>query len=620
MSKPNARTAPLTLAAIGVVYGDIGTSPLYAFKECFALAHGLRPERAEILGVLSLIFWSIMLVVSLKYVIFMMRADNRGEGGSLALLAIATRVTKNRPLASAIAVLGIFAAALFYGDSMLTPAISVLSAVEGLELLDPELESYVVPVTIAILTALFLVQRHGSSLIGAWFGPVMSVWFGTLAFLGIWHISSMPSVLLALNPIYAIHLFQSHALIGFMALGSVVLALTGAEALYADMGHFGKGPIRIAWITFVAPALVLNYFGQGAMVLQNPSTIVNPLYGMVPAWGLLPMIILAAFATVIASQAVISGAFSVTRQAFQLKLLPRIATIHTSESEEGQIYIPFINWMLFIAAVLLVIGFGTSSDLAAAYGVAVTGTMLIDSLLLSVVMLLSWTWNRYVTAAFALVFILVDIAFFAANSLKILHGGWFPLLIGIVIFTLLTTWRTGRHILLARLQAGSMPLETFLQGAAEITRVPGTAVFLTSNPEGAPPALLHNLKHNKVMHDTVVLLTVHTLDRPTVSPGDRLKIKELEKGFYRAELDFGYLDKQDVPGSLVLLAPPGLPLNPMQTSYFFSRETLIPASTPGMQLWREYLFAWMVRNAATPLNTFCLPPNRVVELGQQITI
>ncbi len=547
MSNPKSRTAPLTLAAMGVVYGDIGTSPLYAFKECFALAHGLVPERSEIFGVLSLIFWSVMLVVTLKYVIVMMRADNRGEGGSLALLAIAMRVTRNRPLSATIAVLGIFAAALFYGDSMLTPAISVLSAVEGLGLLAPALGDYVVPITLVILAALFLVQRQGTGSIGAWFGPVMSIWFTTLAVLGIWHIASMPTILFALNPGYAVGLFEDHPLIGFMALGSVVLALTGAEALYADMGHFGKRPIRIAWTAFVAPALILNYFGQGAMVLQNPAAIINPLYSMVPESALLPMIILAAFATVIASQAVISGAFSVTRQAFQLKLLPRIPTIHTSASEEGQIYIPFINWTLFIAVVLLVVGFGTSSDLAAAYGVAVTGTMLIDSLLLAVVMLLSWSWNRYLTAAFALVFIIVDTAFFAANSLKVLHGGWFPLLIGVVIFTLLTTWRTGRRILLHHLHEGAMPLAIFLQGAADITRVPGTAVFLTSSPEGTPPALLHNLKHNKVLHETVVLLTVHTLDRPTITSDERLRIRELEKGFYRAELDFGYLERQDVP-------------------------------------------------------------------------
>jgi KUP system potassium uptake protein len=620
MTSTKARTSALTLSAIGVVYGDIGTSPLYAFKEVFHSAHGLKLTQTEVYGVLSLIFWSVMLVVSLKYVIFIMRADNRGEGGSLALLALAMRVTSKSRYSATIAVLGIFAAALFYGDSMLTPAISVLSAVEGLGLVAPALGTYVIPLTLLILTALFVIQRHGTASVGAWFGPIMSVWFLTLAGLGIWHIASMPSILLALNPIYALHFFQSHALLAFIALGSVVLVLTGAEALYADMGHFGKRPIRIAWTAFVAPALMLNYFGQGAMVLQSPEDIVNPLYRMVPEWALLPMILLASCATVIASQAVISGAFSVTRQAIQLQLLPRIPTIHTSASEEGQIYIPFINWMLFIAVVCLVIGFGNSSHLAAAYGVAVTGTMLIDSLLLTIVMMLSWTWNRYLTAAFGLLFILVDVAFFSANSLKILHGGWFPLAIGLVIFTLLTTWRTGRKLLTAHLRDGAMPINIFLQGLPDINRVPGTAIFLTSNPEGAPPALLHNLKHNKVMHDTVILLTVNTLDTPSVAPEQRLRINELGKSFYRAELDFGYIDDQNVPETLLSLASPDLPLDPMQTSYFLSRETLLPAAAPGMALWREYLFSWLLRSAATPLNTFHLPPNRVIELGQQIRI
>ena len=620
MSAPKARTSALTLAAMGVVYGDIGTSPLYAFKEVFHADHGLTPQQPEVFGVLSLIFWSVMLVVSLKYVTFIMRADNRGEGGSLALLALAMRITGNSRFSPTIAVLGIFAAALFYGDSMLTPAISVLSAVEGLNLIAPALGNYVIPLTLGILAVLFLIQRHGTASVGAWFGPVMSAWFATLAGLGIWHIVSMPSILLALNPVYAVILFQQHALIAFIALGSVVLALTGAEALYADMGHFGKRPIRIAWTAFVAPALVLNYFGQGAMVLQNPATIINPLYRMVPDWGLLPMIILAACATVIASQAVISGAFSVTRQAIQLQLLPRIPTIHTSASEEGQIYIPFINWMLFIAVVCLVVGFGSSSNLAAAYGVAVTGTMLIDSLLLTVVMLLSWSWNRYFTGAFALLFILVDIAFFSANSLKVFHGGWFPLAIATVIFTLLTTWRTGRVLLANHLREGAIPIEIFLQGLPDINRVTGTAIFLTSASEGAPPALLHNLKHNKVMHKTVVLLTVNTLDRSTVAPAERLRINELGEGFYRVQLDFGYLDDQNVPEALVGLSPSYLPLDPMQTSYFLSRETLLPSATPGMALWREYLFSWLMRSAASPLDTFHLPPNRVIELGQQITI
>jgi KUP system potassium uptake protein len=605
---------------MGVVYGDIGTSPLYAFKECFNAAHGLSPGRAEIFGVLSLIFWSVTLVVTIKYVIFMMRADNRGEGGTLSLLALASRATENPRLSAVLAVLGIFAAALFYGDSMLTPAVSVLSAVEGLELVAPALHSVVLPVAIGILTALFVIQRRGTASVGAFFGPIMSVWFAVLAVLGVWRILEEPSILLALNPLYAVQLFEEHAMVAYIALGSVVLALTGAEALYADMGHFGKGPIRLAWTAFVSPALVLNYFGQGALVLGNPQHIENPLYRMVPEWGLVPMIVLASMAAVIASQAVISGAFSVTRQAFQLKLLPRIMTIHTSASEEGQIYIPFINWVLFISVIGLVLGFQNSSSLAAAYGVAVTGTMLIDSLLLAVVMFLTWQWNRWLMMSAAALFIVVDVAFFTSNALKIPHGGWFPLVIGLVIFTLLTTWRTGRRLLIAQLRREALPIDVFLQAMKDTTRVPGTAVFLTSNAEGAPPALLHNMKHNKVVHETVVLLTVHTRDYAVVPPEQRLAVTPLGEGFYRAAMAFGYLEDQQVPEILRALSPAGLPLDPMQTSYFLSRETLLPARRPGMNLWRHALFAWMVRNAATPLKTFHLPPNRIVELGQQITI
>ena len=620
MSHENKPLAPLTLGAMGVVYGDIGTSPLYAFKECFHAAHGLQPGREEIFGVLSLIFWSVTLVVTLKYVIFMMRADNRGEGGTLSLLTLATRVTTNPRVSALLAVLGIFAAALFYGDSMLTPAISVLSAVEGLGLVAPALGHFVVPVTLAIIAALFLIQRHGTASVGAFFGPIMSLWFAVLAGLGVWHIAQTPAILGALNPAHAVHFFEAHRLAAYLALGAVVLALTGAEALYADMGHFGKRPIRLAWTAFVSPALVLNYFGQGALVLREPAFVENPLYRMVPPAGLLPLIVLAALATVIASQAVISGAFSVTRQAFQLKLLPRIATIHTSASEQGQIYIPFINWSLFVAVVALVLGFRNSSSLAAAYGVAVTGTMLIDSLLLAVVMLLSWSWNRALTAACALLFIVVDLAFFTSNALKIPHGGWFPRVIALLLFTLLTTWRTGRRLLIAQLREAALPIEIFLLGLRDVQRVPGTAVFLTSNAEGAPPALLHNLKHNKVVHETVILLTVHTVDRASTQGEQRLQLGELGEGFHRAELYFGYRDDQNVPETLRAFAPPELPLDPMQTSYFLSRETLLPARRAGMRLWREHLFAWMVRNAATPLRTFHLPPNRVVELGQQITI
>jgi KUP system potassium uptake protein len=613
-------TSVLTLAAIGVVYGDIGTSPLYAIKECFHPSHGMPLDDLHVRGVLSLIVWSIVLVVSIKYMIFMMRADNRGEGGSLALLTLATRATHNTRLASLIGVLGIFAAALFYGDSMLTPAVSVLSAVEGLQLLAPELSRYIIPLTLGILTGLFLIQRHGTASLGKWFGPIMSLWFISLAILGAYHIAQRPDVLLALNPWYAYVLFLKSPVIGFITLGSVVLVLTGAETVYADMGHFGKKPIRIAWVGLVMPSLVLNYFGQGALVLNNPATVTSPLYNMVPQWGVLPLIVLATAAAIIASQAVIAGAFSVTRQAFQLKLLPRLAMLHTSESEEGQIYIPFINWILFISVVLLVLGFRSSSNLAAAYGVAVTGTMLIDSLLLVIVMLLVWRWNIYLAGALSCLFVFVDVSFFAANSLKIMHGGWFPLAIGLVIFTLLTTWSKGRQQLVKSLRDESLPLELFLQSVPEINRVEGNAVFLTSNVEGTPPALLHNLKHNKVIHQKVILLTAHTRDQPFVRHDERLSFEDLGQGFYRIELDFGYLDDQNVPDELHRCERKGLILDPMQTSYFMSRETLLPSKKPGMWLWREYLFAWMVRNAATPMKTFHLPPNRVVELGQQITI
>ncbi|MFM7784414.1 MAG: potassium transporter Kup, partial [Gammaproteobacteria bacterium] len=545
----------------------------------------------------------------------------RGEGGTLSLLVLASRATSNPRMSALLAVLGIFAAALFYGDSMLTPAVSVISAVEGLQLLAPQLEHYVLPVTVAILSALFMLQRRGSASIGSVFGPVMATWFAVLAGLGIWHIAASPGILAALNPWYAVRLFDEHAGAAFVALGSVVLALTGAEALYADMGHFGKGPIRVAWLGFVSPALILNYFGQGALVLANPEYLENPLYRMVPAWALLPLIILAAMATVTASQAVISGAFSVTRQAFQQKLLPRIMTIHTSASEEGQIYIPFINWSLFVAVIALVLGFRSSSAMAGAYGVAVTGTMLIDTLLLAVVMLCTWKWNRMLMVAALTVFLVVDIAYFSANLMKVPHGGWFPLVIGLVIFTLLTTWRAGRRLLVAQLRREALPIEVFLQALKDVQRVPGTAVFLTSNPEGTPPALLHNMKHNKVVHETVVLLTVRTRDHAQAPRREeRLEITPLGEGFYRAQLAFGYLEDQVVPETLRALAPPELPLDPMQTSYFLSRETLLPARRSSMSGWRLALFAWMVRNAASPLKTFHLPPNRVVELGQQIGI
>lgn len=614
-------TSALTLAAIGVVYGDIGTSPLYAIKECFNPSHGMSLDDFHVRGILSLIAWSIVLVVSVKYMIYMMRADNRGEGGSLALLSLAKRATRENPrLTSVIAILGTFSAALFYGDSMLTPAISVLSAVEGLELVAPEMHSYVIPLTIIILSALFLVQRHGTASLGKWFGPIMTLWFVSLALMGAYHIAQRPEVLLSLNPWYAIKFFLVAPEIGFITLSSVVLVLTGAETVYADMGHFGKRPIRLAWVSLVMPSLLLNYYGQGALILNKPEAVANPLYNMVPSWGVIPLVVLATAAAIIASQAVISGAFSVTRQAFQLKLLPRLTMLHTSASEIGQIYIPFINWMLFIAVVLLVFGFGSSSNLTAAYGLAVTGTMLTSSLLLIPVMILVWRWNIFLAGALAIFFVSVDFSFFAANSLKITHGGWFPLVVGVIIFTILTTWRKGRKQLVKNLREETLPLDLFLQSAHEMTRVEGTAVFLTSNTEGTPPALLHNLKHNKIIHNTVVLLTAHTRDQAFVCPSERISFEDLGQGFYRIELFFGYLDYQNVPAELQRCTEFGLTFDPMQTSYFMSRETLLPSTKPGMWLWREYLFAWMIRTAATPMKAFQLPPNRVVELGQQIRI
>ena len=572
----------------------------------------------------SLLIWSLILIVAVKYVGLILMADNRGEGGIFALLSLAFPERGHhgeKPLGARVMIaLGLFGAVMLYGDGMITPAISVLGAVEGLTVLQPRLESWVVPLSSIILAMLFLVQKAGTAAVGRVFGIVMIAWFTALAALGIPQLARHPEILSALNPFHGLGFLLSGGWTVFPVLGSVVLVITGGEALYADMGHFGKGPIRLAWTAFVSPALVLNYFGQGALVLGNPQHLKNPLYRMVPEWGLVPMIVLASMAAVIASQAVISGAFSVTRQAFQLKLLPRIMTIHTSASEEGQIYIPFINWVLFVAVIGLVLGFQSSSSLAAAYGVAVTGTMLIDSLLLAVVMFLTWQWNRWLMMAAAALFIVVDVAFFTSNALKIPHGGWFPLVIGLVIFTLLTTWRTGRRLLVAQLRREALPIDVFLQAMKDTTRVPGTAVFLTSNAEGAPPALLHNMKHNKVVHETVVLLTVHTRDYAVVPPEQRLVVTPLGEGFYRAAMAFGYLEDQQVPEILRALAPAGLPLDPMQTSYFLSRETLLPARRPGMNLWRHALFAWMVRNAATPLKTFHLPPNRIVELGQQITI
>ena len=613
----------LAVAAIGVVFGDIGTSPLYTLKEVFAGHHPLSVTPDNVMGILSLIFWALLIVVSLKYVIFIMRADNNGEGGIMALIALVKRAVPGHTRKSWwLLALGIFGASLFYGDGMITPAISVLSAVEGLKVAAPSLEPLVVPIALIVLILLFIIQRSGTRKVGKWFGPIMLLWFLTLAVLGVRHIMHTPEVLFAVNPYYAFYFFSEHGGYGFLVLGAVVLAVTGAEALYADMGHFGRSPIRLAWFWFVFPALLLNYFGQGALLIQDPKTVVNPFYLQAPEWALFPLIGLATAATIIASQAVISGAFSVTRQAIQLGYLPRMQIIHTSEHEIGQVYIPFINWALLLGIIGLVLGFGTSSHLAAAYGIAVTGTMAIDTILGFVVVLSLWRWNRYIAIAGLVGFLTVDLAFFFANSTKLFQGGWFPLLIGLLVFTLLSTWKRGRQILLQRLQTGAIALESFVQGlmAHPPVRVAGTAVFLTASREGVPHALLHNLAHNKVLHERVIFLTALTEDQPYVPPERRVKVEDMGNGFYRIYAHYGFKDEPDVPAALTACLPFGLQFNMMQTSFFLSRETIISTGIPGMALWREHLFIAMARNAESAMSFFNIPTNRVIELGSQVEI
>ena len=613
--------ATLMLGAIGVVYGDIGTSPLYAFKECFSGTHPLPADAEHVLGVLSLVFWSVTIVVSFKYTMLMMRADHLGQGGSLALLALVEVITRKTWLAPVVTVLGIFAAALFYGDSMITPAISVLSAVEGLEVALPGVERFIIPITVAILVFLFMIQASGTARIARFFAPVMVVWFIVLAVIGAVNIAQAPGVVAALNPIYAVRFFVNDGMYAFLALGSVVLALTGAEALYADMSHFGCKPIRRAWFMFVGPSLIINYFGQGALLLNNPAAAANPFFEMAPQWGALPMVGLAACATVIASQAVISGAFSVTRQAMQLGFLPRMSTIHTSATEEGQIYIPFVNWTLMVSVLVLVLGFQSSTKLAAAYGVAVTGTMMIDTLLLAFVIFMLWRWSLWQGILVVSVLLLVDLAFFAANITKIANGGWFPLAIGVAAFIFLVTWKKGRALLAARLHEEAMPVETFLNSLGKsVTRVAGTAIFMTGGADGVPHALLHNMKHNKVLHERVIFLTVVTDGIPHVDASARIMLQHLGRRFYRVILRFGYLDDTDVPAALKLAQPLGLELNEMDTSYFLGRETLISSARPGMAVWREGLFSWMSRSATSAMVFFKLPVNRVVELGTQVEI
>ncbi|GAA4719240.1 potassium transporter Kup [Sphingomonas lutea] len=619
----------LVIGAIGVVYGDIGTSPIYAFRETFAGHHTLAPDRLHIFGVLSLIFWSMMIIVSLKYLTVIMRADNKGEGGSLALLALINRsIGKEKRWTAWIVLLGVFATALFYGDSMITPAISVLSAVEGLTTVNANLQPFVVPIAVGILVGLFSIQSRGTAKVGSMFGPVMFVYFLTLATLGVWHVLDYPSVLLAmLNPFNAVNFFLQEPLRAFFAMGSVVLAVTGAEALYADMGHFGRKPIRVSWVTFVMPALLLNYLGQGAMLLAQPAaqaieTVRNPFFYLAPEMLRLPLVLLATAATVIASQAVITGAFSVTQQAIQLGFIPRLRILHTSERAAGQIYIPLVNWALLVMVLLLVITFQSSSNLAAAYGIAVTGAMLIDSVLIAVVLLMMWKWNRWLSIGLLALFFTIDLLYFSANMLKVPDGGWFPLLVGVVAFTLLTTWASGRKLMIDRMSEASLPMEIFIKSAApSAARVQGTAVFMTSSASGVPHALLHNLKHNKVLHERVILLTVKIEDVPYVPAEKRSEAKDYGSGFYRVILRYGFMEEVAVPDALAQLKECGPQCKTMDTSFFLARQTLLPsAKRPGMALWRERLFAWMLRNSVSAMEFFKLPTNRVVELGSQLEI
>jgi len=621
---PFNKRATLALAALGVVYGDIGTSPLYAFKETLSPAHGVSIGPESVLGVLSLIFWALMVVVSLKYVVLVMRADNQGEGGILALLALAARGFEDRSRRRKVLVmLGLIGAAMFYGDSMITPAISVLSAVEGLKVAAPGFEHWVVPITLAILLALFMLQAQGTAKIGRLFGPIMILWFGVLAIAGIAQILRNPQVLAALNPVHGLTFLIGDPLKGFFVLGSVFLAVTGGEALYADMGHFGARPIRRVWFAFVLPALALNYFGQGALVLNNPAAIANPFYLAFPEWARLPMVLLSAAATVIASQAVISGAYSLTVQAIQLGYCPRMRIMHTSESERGQIYVPFINWVLFVFVALLVLGFHTSDNLAAAYGIAVAVTMVVTTILCSVVALRMWKWSPALVVAVFAPLALIDLVFVAANSLKIEAGGWFPILAGGVCYLLFVTWKRGREILSDARRANSFPLEEFIRSMESYPphRVEGTSVFMASDPADVPHALLHNLKHNKVLHEQVVFFTIFTADVPRVPDGQRIEFTNLGFGCYRVIAHQGFLEEPDAEALLHSCGRVGdLSFEPMLTSYFVSRDAIIPTELPGMAIWREHLFAWMVKNATRATDFFRLPANRVVELGTQVEI
>ncbi len=635
LSKPVPRgraLAGLAFTALGVVYGDIGTSPLYALKECFSGHHSIAPTPDNVIGVMSLVFWSLNFIVSFKYVSFVLRADNRGEGGILALLALVRPLTRPKGTRMVLIALGLFGAALLYGDGVITPAISVLGAVEGISVATPAFQQFVWPISAAILAALFAVQKWGTAMIGRLFGPIMGLWFASIALLGVRGILLAPEILRALSPWYAVDLFIRDGVQGFLILGSVVLAVTGAEALYADMGHFGARPIRVTWFVIVLPCLMLNYFGQSALLLHQPEAIRNPFFSLVPDWGLYPMVAIATSAAIVASQALISGAFSLTRQAVQLGYSPRVTIIHTSTTEIGQIYIPEVNQALLVGCLALVAGFQSSSNLAAAYGIAVTGTMMITTFLFHTVACERWHWPVWRARALTALFLIVDVAFFGANLVKITQGGWFPLVVAVAIYTLMTTWNRGRARLAAIVRENTLPMELFLAdvGRRQPHRVPGTAVFLTSDTSGAPPVLLHHLKHNKVLHERVMLMSVVTEEIPQVDEEDRVECRELREGFYQVVAHYGFMETPDIPAVLRQLnaAGNGKPLKPAETSFYLGRETLIatrknptPGSVDGvgrMSHWRKRLFILMTRNARSATAFFGLPPNRVVELGAQI--
>jgi len=622
--RPRSSTPALTLLALGVVYGDIGTSPLYAVRETFSSSHGIPLDTENILGGLSAIFWSLMIIVSLKYVTLIMRASNKGEGGIMALLALASsQYPTSGRLRALILTLGVFGAALFFGDAVLTPAISVLSAVEGLEIGTLMFKPYVIPITVGVLTVLFAVQRQGTTVVGSFFGPICLLWFLALAAAGIYNIERYPGVLLATNPVHALRFVTAHGFLSFVVLGSIFLAVTGAEALYADMGHFGKRPIRIAWFGLVLPSLVLNYFGQGALLIAKPGAIANPFYHAYPDWALYPMIGLATAATVIASQATISGAFSLCRQAIQLGYLPRLDVMHTSAKAIGQVYLPGLNRILFIAVILTVVAFGSSSKLASAYGVAVAGTMLITTILTFFVMRHGWGYSLLIAGFATGLFVCVDALFFSATLYKIHDGGWYPLLVGAVMFTLMATWRQGRRLLYRQLKQQTVALDTFLEllYCDPPVRVPGTAVFLTSATGTVPHALLHNLVHNKVLHERVVFLTVIVAEVPWVPAAERVEIDSLGHDCYRITLKFGFMEQPDIMQALEVCRHQGLECRPLETSFFLSREAIIPSiRIEGMALWRDRLFAAMARNSGSAVEYFNLPTNRVIELSTQIEI